>query len=83
MQQHENLKKIVRDNAECPKCKRSDQLKPKGLDPNEKGWKMNRYRCRRCNIAFTWNRPNNPWDMLEFVEDMLVKAGREPAAGNP
>ncbi len=73
LQQHESLKKIVKDNAECPRCHKSDQLKLKGVDPNEKGWKMNRYRCRRCNIDFTWNRPNNPWDMLKFVEEMLVK----------
>lgn len=46
-------------------------LKLVGTEANEKGWKSNRYRCRRCNIEFTWNRPNNPWDMLEYIQAVL------------
>lgn len=71
LQQHEHLKKTVHDNAKCPKCQSGAMLKFKSTDTNEKGWKMNRYRCRRCNLEFTWNRPNNPWDMLRFFEDLL------------
>jgi hypothetical protein len=71
LQQHEELKKTVKDNARCPTCKSGAYLKLKGVDTSEKGWKMNRYRCRRCHIEFTWNRPNNPWDMLHFFEDLL------------
>ena len=73
LQQHENLKKTVTDNARCPHCRSNANLKFKSVDTSEKGWKMNRYRCRKCNLDFTWNRPNNPWDMLQFFEDLLVQ----------
>lgn len=71
LQQHESLKKTVKDNAKCPNCRSSANLKFKSVDTSEKGWKMNRYRCRKCNLDFTWNRPNNPWDLLHFFEDLL------------
>ena len=74
--QYENLKKTVQDNARCPKCGSSTHLKLRGTDANEKGWKMNRYRCRRCHLEFTWNRPNNPWDMLRFFEDLIGQLDR-------
>jgi hypothetical protein len=70
-QQHDQLKKLVQDHAQCPRCKTSVQLKLAGVFTNEQGWKMNKYRCRRCNIEFVWNRPNNPWHMLEFIDQML------------
>lgn len=69
--QHEQLKKLVQDNAQCPRCKTSGNLKAVGVFTNEQGWKMNKYRCRRCNIEFVWNRPNNPWHMLEFIDGLL------------
>jgi hypothetical protein len=85
--QHEQLKKLVQDNAQCPRCKRSDYLRLAGIFTNEQGWKMNKYRCRRCNIEFVWNRPNNPWDMLRFIDALLVQLdlslaaeGTDPAA---
>ncbi|QHT69332.1 hypothetical protein GXP67_23170 [Rhodocytophaga rosea] len=71
LQQHENLKKSVQDNAQCPRCKSKEYLKLRGVDVSEKGWKMNKYFCRRCHIEFVWNRPNNPWDMLKFMEDFI------------
>lgn len=71
LQQYENVKKTVQDNAKCPKCHSNAYLKLRGTDPNEKGWQMNRYRCRRCNLEFTWNRPNNPWDMMKFFESLI------------
>jgi hypothetical protein len=46
-------------------------LKPAGTEKNEKGWKSNRYKCRKCNIYFTWNAPNNPWDMIKYLEEVL------------
>ncbi|HYG49912.1 MAG TPA: hypothetical protein VD905_03370 [Flavobacteriales bacterium] len=70
-EQREQLKKLVKDNAVCPKCNSNENLKHTGVDTNEKGWKSNKYKCRRCNIEFVWARPNNPWDMLAFVEDFL------------
>lgn len=86
-EQHEQLKKLVQDNAQCPRCNRNDYLKPAGVFTNEQGWKMNKYRCRRCNIEFVWNRPNNPWDMLKFIDALLLQLdlslaaeGAEPAA---
>ncbi len=73
MEQHENLTKLVKDNALCPKCGSSAKLKVTGTEKNEKGWKSNRYKCRKCNIAFTWNMPNNPWHMIEYIEDMIQR----------
>ncbi len=70
--QHEELKKMVRDEALCPSCQSGEMLKYVGTEANEKGWKSNRYKCRRCNIAFTWNRPNNPWDMVSYFEEVLA-----------
>jgi hypothetical protein len=71
LDQREQLSKLVKDNAECPTCHKKDMLKLVGTEKNEKGWKSNRYKCRRCNIEFTWNRPNNPWDMISFIEEIL------------
>lgn len=62
------LDKIVEDNAQCPQCKQADMLKRTGTTSNEHGWRCNTYKCRRCNITFTWNRPNNPWHLVEFLE---------------
>jgi hypothetical protein len=72
LEQREALQKLVKDDATCPSCNKKDMLKLVGTEQNEKGWKSNRYKCRRCNIEFTWNRPNNPWDMLEYIEDVLA-----------
>lgn len=71
IEQHENLKKSVQDNAECPRCKSKANLKSRGVDINEKGWRMNKYICRRCHVEFIWNRPNNPWHMLSFLQDFI------------
>jgi vacuolar-type H+-ATPase subunit H len=71
MEQREALGNIVKDNASCPTCNKMNQLKHIGVVTHEKGWKNNRYRCRSCNIEFTWNRPNNPWDMIKFLESVI------------
>lgn len=71
LQEREYLNKLVKDDAECPTCHKRDMLKLVGTEKNDKAWKSNRYRCRRCNIEFTWNRPNNPWDMLQYIEEVL------------
>jgi hypothetical protein len=71
LEQREQLRKLVKDNAECPQCHTRDMLKLVGTEKNEKEWKSNRYKCRKCNIEFTWNRPNNPWDMIAYIEDVL------------
>jgi hypothetical protein len=71
LEQREYLNKLVKDNARCPKCQTSEKLKVVGVEKNEKGWKSNRYKCRKCNIEFTWNMPNNPWHMMEYIEEML------------
>lgn len=67
----EGLLKSVQDNAACPKCGGRTQLKHVGVVTHEAGWKSNKYRCRKCNIEFVWNRPNNPWDMIPFIEGMI------------
>ena len=82
LEQREYLNKLVKDNAVCPKCGSSEKLKIAGTEKNEKGWKSNRYKCRKCNIAFTWNMPNNPWHMIEYIEDMLRRVITEAGAGN-
>jgi hypothetical protein len=71
-EQREYLKKLVKDNAQCPSCHSNSMLKLAGSERNEKGWKSNRYKCRRCNIYFTWNMPNNPWDMIQYIEEILL-----------
>jgi hypothetical protein len=70
-EQREQLQKLVKDDASCPQCQKKDMLKLVGTEKNDKGWKSNRYRCRRCNIEFTWNRPNNPWDMIRYIEEVI------------
>jgi hypothetical protein len=83
LEQRAFLQKLVKDNPECPSCHTSDKLKLVGTEKNEKGWRSNRYKCRKCNIAFTWNRPNNPWDMILYIEEViqLLKAKLDdPAA---
>lgn len=69
--QRDMLKKLVKDEAECPQCKSRDMLKLVGTEKNDKGWKSNRYKCRKCNIEFTWNRPNNPWDMISYIQEVI------------
>lgn len=71
--QRDLLSKLIRDNAECPKCHTKDMIKLVGTEKTEKGWKSNRYKCRKCNIRFTWNRPNNPWDMIAYIEDVIIQ----------
>lgn len=65
------LNNLVKDNPRCPQCHSNNMLKLVGTEKNEKGWKSNRYKCRKCNIAFTWNMPNNPWDMISYIEEIL------------
>jgi hypothetical protein len=72
LDQREQLKSLVKDDAECPTCKKRDMIKIVGTEKSEQGWISNRYRCRRCNIEFTWNRPNNPWDMIQYIEAVMA-----------
>ncbi|MCW3077502.1 MAG: hypothetical protein JWO32_2111 [Bacteroidetes bacterium] len=80
--EREQLKSLVKDNATCPKCSSNANLKLIGTDVNDKGWKSNKYKCRKCNIEFVWNAPNNPWDMIPYVENFLsnleTKLSEEP-----
>src|SRR4051812_23285889 len=71
--EREQLKNIIKDNARCPKCESNANLKMIGVDKNEQGWKSNKYKCRRCNITFVWNAPNNPWDMIPYVESFIMQ----------
>lgn len=71
--ERELLKGIIKDNAQCPKCFSNANLKVIGTESNEKGWKSNKYKCRRCNITFVWNAPNNPWDMISYVENFILQ----------
>jgi hypothetical protein len=73
LEQRDYLSKLIKDNAECPKCHTKDMIKLVGTEKNEKGWKSNRYKCRKCNIQFTWNRPNNPWDMIKYIDEMIIQ----------
>ncbi|WP_114779121.1 hypothetical protein [Botryobacter ruber] len=73
LDKRERLQQIIEDNAQCPKCGKADMLKRTGSTRNERGWNCNTYKCRRCNITFTWNRPNNPWDMVHFLEAYIAE----------
>jgi hypothetical protein len=82
LEQRETLNKLVKDEAECPTCHKRDMLKFTRVEKNDKGWKSNRYKCRRCNIEFTWNRPNNPWDMIRYIEEVITMLrGKQQAPG--
>ncbi|MCD6067616.1 MAG: hypothetical protein K0S33_2442 [Bacteroidetes bacterium] len=65
------LESMIQDNAKCPKCNSNEMLRLIGFDTSAQGWKSNKYKCRRCNIAFVWNTPNNPWDMIPYVEKFI------------
>lgn len=71
--ERETLKKLVKDDAVCPRCRTNDKLKPAGTEKDSHGWTSNRYKCRKCNIQFTWNRPNNPWDMIGYIEAVIAE----------
>jgi ribosomal protein L37AE/L43A len=73
LEKRARLEQIIEDNAQCPKCHKADMLKRTGVTTTERGWKCNTYKCRRCNIAFTWNRPNNPWHMKEFMQVYIAE----------
>jgi hypothetical protein len=68
LKERDMLQALVRDNAACPKCNTKDQLKLVGVDKSKEGWKSNKYKCRKCNIEFVWVAPNNPWDMVPYIE---------------
>ncbi len=72
LQEREQLKKLIKENALCPKCHKNANLKLVGTDKSPQGWKSNKYRCKRCNIEFVWNAPNNPWDMIPYAEYVLA-----------
>jgi hypothetical protein len=73
MEKREKLANIVKDQAKCPKCERNSHLKFNGVAYSEQGWKSNKYKCRRCNIVFTWNRPNNPWDLIPYLREVIAE----------
>ena len=81
--EREKLQELIKDNAVCPKCSKNNQLKLVGTDKSAEGWKSNKYRCRKCNIEFVWKAPNNPWDMIPYVEkfttDLESKIEKEEA----
>ncbi|MGZ3864664.1 MAG: hypothetical protein ACXVPN_06215 [Bacteroidia bacterium] len=76
MRDREQLKNLVKDNARCPKCSKADKLKLTGTDKSSQGWVSNKYKCRNCNIEFVWNAPNNPWDMVPYVEHVISEIER-------
>lgn len=67
----ENLKKVIKDNATCPKCESNSFIKYIGVSKEEE-MSFNKYKCRKCNIQFVWGRPNNPWDMITFLENLIA-----------
>lgn len=83
LEKRERLQKIIEDKAQCPKCHKADMLKKNGVATNEYGWKSNTYRCRRCNTTFTWNRPNNPWDMVAFLERYIQELEQSLQTAQP
>lgn len=80
--ERELLKKLVKDNALCPRCNKNENLKVIGTEKNEKGWQSNKYKCRKCNITFVWNAPNNPWDMIPYVESVITEIEKKAETEN-
>lgn len=72
LEQRGALENMVKDNAACPKCAKNTHLKHAGIDTADNAWKCNKYRCRKCNIEFVWSKPNNPWDLVPYLERMIV-----------
>ncbi len=81
--EREQLEGMIKDNAKCPKCSSGQMLKVIGFDTNPQGWKSNKYKCRKCNIAFVWNTPNNPWDMIPYVEKFIKDTEEKMASLDP
>lgn len=82
LSERELLRKLVKDNAQCPRCNKVENLKLIGTEKNEKGWQSNKYKCRKCNITFVWNAPNNPWDMIPYVESVVAEIEKKAEAEN-
>ncbi|MDF2449893.1 MAG: hypothetical protein K0R26_2397 [Bacteroidota bacterium] len=80
--EREQLQSMIKDNAKCPKCHSADMLKVIGFETSPEGWKSNKYKCRKCNIAFVWNAPNNPWDMIPYVEKFIQDTEQKMAGLN-
>ncbi len=72
LKEREQLKGLIKENASCPKCEKNINLKLIGTDKSSEGWKSNKYRCKKCNIEFVWKAPNNPWDMVPYVEQFVA-----------
>lgn len=83
LSEREQLQGMVRDNARCPKCNSAEMLKVIGFDTTPQGWKSNKYKCRKCNIAFVWNTPNNPWDMIPYVEKFISDTEQKLSGQTP
>lgn len=73
----DQMKNLIKDNAVCPKCNSRQLLKHTGERKVEEGWMCNVYKCRKCNIEFVWARPNNPWDMRNFLKDLVLKLNEQ------
>ncbi|MBA2612388.1 MAG: hypothetical protein H0U95_10480 [Bacteroidetes bacterium] len=82
LSERELLKKLVKDNAQCPRCNKNENLKLIGTEKNEKDWQSNKYKCRKCNITFVWNAPNNPWDMIPYVESVVAEIEKKAEAND-
>ncbi len=72
LSEREQLENLIKDNAQCPKCFSAEKMKLIGTDKSPEGWVSNKYKCRTCNIEFVWNAPNNPWDMIQYVEKIVA-----------
>jgi hypothetical protein len=72
-QNRDTLKGLIKDNAKCPKCESNENLKHIGTDKSDKGLWSNKYKCRKCNIEFVWNAPNNPGDMVIYIEAIITE----------
>ncbi len=72
LEDRKRLEGLIKEQALCPKCERNANLKWVGTDRSPEGWKSNKYRCKKCNIEFVWNTPNNPWDMVPYVEHYIA-----------
>lgn len=81
IREREQLSGMVKDSAVCPGCNSASNLKVIGTEKNDRGWKSNKYKCRKCNISFVWNTPNNPWDMIPYVENFIADMEKKMDSG--
>ena len=76
LEQRDYLKKLVKDNAQCPQCHSSNMLKLAGTEKNEKGWKHGYGMWpRTLRETLLLSTPNFPMTAATFITTVYTTAG--------